>query len=587
MNSCPRHAVVARRKSPAGQGARGITKSMRWCGLAGLVCAFGRAPALAEGFLHAPKAGNGGPALYLTPRCGARAEALCPFGSRDSPWRRSGVPASPASLTAVEKGHVTRARRLASAQRQCVPQPTAPRTALSAGTDGAGRAERDASASASASETLLAGLTRDVIFMRVFAWASFAFLLSLVQPFYGVMAGTFVMSFVGNSVVHMWERSSVKLQAWADARGLKFVPRPTRKMLSVVYCCMLLAVLSIGSCITVPIIYDSWRYLKTVLLSDNPYVELANSLYYMAGPEATARVESLLGTVFGEPSASALRSLQKVGEAPALTWQLQQSLKGYVAASLPIFNKILKGGSQFFAQFMASLLFSFICIYDAPRLSRGVQRLGSRESAIAPVYNEVAPRVGFFGQLVGKSLEAQLMIALWNTLLTTGGLWLLGVSGAAFFSVLVFVCSFIPLLGVLLSTMPMCVVALGEFGVYKMFQVWLMVFVVHVVEAYFLNPQIYSSKLKLHPLLVLVALYVTVCLCVKRVGCGALKMTLCAHACCGCVNVECQSELTHTCVQEHCFGIGALFLAVPVTVFVIQAVLGGISKTRTNGQLEI
>jgi len=32
-------------------------------------------------------------------------------------------------------------------------------------------------------------------------------------------------------------------------------------------------------------------------------------------------------------------------------------------------------------------------------------------------------------------------------------------------------------------------------------QVWLMVFAVHVFEAYFLNPQIYSSKLKLHPIL--------------------------------------------------------------------------------------
>ena len=158
MNSCPRHAVVARRESLVGQGARGITKSMRWCGLAGLVCAFGRAPAPAAGFLHAPKADNGGAALYLIPPCGARAEALCPFGSRDSPWRRSGVPASQVSLTAVEKGHVTRARRLASAQRQCVPQPTAPRTALSAGTDGAGRAERDSSASASALPVYLAGI---------------------------------------------------------------------------------------------------------------------------------------------------------------------------------------------------------------------------------------------------------------------------------------------------------------------------------------------------------------------------------------------------------------------------------------------
>jgi hypothetical protein len=40
--------------------------------------------------------------------------------------------------------------------------------------------------------------------------------------------------------------------------------------------------------------------------------------------------------------------------------------------------------------------------------------------------------VTFFGQLVGKSLEAQLLIALWNTFLTTGGLWLLGVSVGLF-----------------------------------------------------------------------------------------------------------------------------------------------------------
>ncbi len=56
---------------------------------------------------------------------------------------------------------------------------------------------------------------------------------------------------------------------------------------------------------------------------------------------------------------------------------------------------------------MASLLFSFILIYDHPRITRGVKRLGSKESTIAPLYNEVAPRVAFFGQLVGKSLEAQ------------------------------------------------------------------------------------------------------------------------------------------------------------------------------------
>ena len=40
---------------------------------------------------------------------------------------------------------------------------------------------------------------------------------------------------------------------------------------------------------------------RRVLLSDNPYVELANSIHLMLGAEATSRVESLLGTIFGEP----------------------------------------------------------------------------------------------------------------------------------------------------------------------------------------------------------------------------------------------------------------------------------------------
>ena len=191
--------------------------------------------------------------------------------------------------------------------------------------------------------------------MQVLAWSSFALLLYAVKPFYGVIAGTFIMSFVGNSVVAMWERTAVRVQAWAAEQGYE-VPRPPRKMLAAAYCLMMLTVLSIGSCITVPIVFDSWRYLKSVLLSDNPYVELANSMYSMLGPEATGRVESLLATLFGEPSRGALNSLSRVSDAPALSCQLQQSLKGYVAASRPFFNKILKGGSQVFAQVVSALI---------------------------------------------------------------------------------------------------------------------------------------------------------------------------------------------------------------------------------------
>jgi hypothetical protein len=197
-------------------------------------------------------------------------------------------------------------------------------------------------------------MSRDPTFMQFVAWGGFACILALLQPFYGVMAGTFIMAFVGNSIVHMWEQTVARLKEFAAGKGYN-IWCPSRRVLATAYCCMMLTVLSVGSCITVPLVFDSWRYLKSVLLSDNPYVELANSIYHFLGPEATSRVESLLGAIFGEPSKQALKSLASFGDAPALTWQLQLSLKGSVAACLPFFNKLLKGGSQVFAQVVLPL----------------------------------------------------------------------------------------------------------------------------------------------------------------------------------------------------------------------------------------
>lgn len=246
-------------------------------------------------------------------------------------------------------GRAQGSRRSPHFQRHCSMSGNPDREVLDVDKSSLGMSESSAGAGESSGKTWLEALMGDAVFMQVLAWSSFALLLYAVKPFYGVIAGTFVMSFVGNSVVAMWERTSERIQAWAAGQGVD-IPRPPRKMLAAAYCLMMLTVLSIGSCITVPIVFDSWRYLKSVLLSDNPYVELANSMYSMLGPEATSRVESLLATLFGEPSRGALNSLGRVSDAPALTCQLQQSLKGYVAASLPFFNKILKGGSQVFAQ---------------------------------------------------------------------------------------------------------------------------------------------------------------------------------------------------------------------------------------------
>lgn len=84
--------------------------------------------------------------------------------------------------------------------------------------------------------------------------------------------------------------------------------------------------------------------------------------------------------------------------------------------------------------------------------------------------------------------------------------------------------------GCIISTFPIGFVALTEYGFIKLALVILMVFGVHVVEAYGLNPAIYSAHLRLHPLLVLTVLV----------------------------------------IAEHSMGVWGLLLAVPMTVFALD-----------------
>jgi hypothetical protein len=129
-------------------------------------------------------------------------------------------------------------------------------------------------------------------------------------------------------------------------------------------------------------------------------------------------------------------------------------------------------------------------------------------------------------------------------------MWVLAIPGMGLLSLFVFLCSFIPIMGCVvsrarllcsslsprgirwparqgragpprahgqacsravpgnptphpqISTVPIGFVALTEYGFVKLALVIAMVLVVHAVEAYALNPAIYSANLKLHPLMV-------------------------------------------------------------------------------------
>ena len=131
-----------------------------------------------------------------------------------------------------------------------------------------------------------------------------------------------------------------------------------------------------------------------------------------------------------------------------------------------------------------------------------------RNSRVGDFYEEAAPPIGRFGVLLGRAIEAQAAIAVLNTLLTLIGLLLLEIPLVAMLSVIVFVCSFVPVLGVLISTTPIVLVALNAGGFGLSLAAIGLVVIVHAVEAYLLNPLIYGKHLKLNPVLTLIILYV-------------------------------------------------------------------------------
>ena len=177
------------------------------------------------------------------------------------------------------------------------------------------------------------------------------------------------------------------------------------------------------------------------------------------------------------------------------------SLKYAAEVITNIGGKILAVASAF----LLSLLFSFLIVLDLPRLTRSVTSLA--HTKIAFIYNEVAPSIAAFGRELGHAFQAQIIIAIFNTLFTAIGLWVLGMtSNTAFLLMIVFVCSFVPIAGVFISSTPICLIALQQGGFSLVLMAIVLIIVIHHIEAYVLNPRIYGQHLHMNPVLVLVIL---------------------------------------------------------------------------------
>lgn len=325
--------------------------------------------------------------------------------------------------------------------------------------------------------------------VRLFVWVLFFGLLYLMRSFSVLIFLTFVFSYI-------------------QAHGVeKLAPHFKRRSSAVVMVTLVfLGVLSsIGSYLVpqvisqaelfadnfksylvkldgeVLVLSDSFPSLKAMVFKDNQEVLSEGNWEASKSPFAQA-IYTLLG-------------FHKSEEGKFVDFKELTSLLKNIGAPL------LASLSSFFL----ALLFSFLIVLDLPRLTRSIIAL--RETKIGFIYDEVADSIVSFGTTLGHALEAQLFIAIINTVLTALAIFLFGLGKKlAFLSLIVFLCSFIPVAGVFLSSIPICLIVIEESGFKGAFFMALLIWGIHLIETYILNPKIFGERLHINPVLVLMIL---------------------------------------------------------------------------------
>ena len=390
---------------------------------------------------------------------------------------------------------------------------------------------------------------------RVVIWVILFALLWLMRDFFGVVFLSFVLAIIAAPMAEVGRRR-LKLPHWAA--------------LSLVYVIFLLLLASFVRFVVPSVAFEVNRLIENLpatelrlietknrIVDDYPSlrqpltgflrsalpdevaaaieIRLANERARLGISEAEL-AEALEADAPPEPRLAQYFNRQDQLYLNALMTEQFQQVRDWAPAVINMLYRAI-------ATTLLALLFSFLILIDLGRIKRGLAQL--KNSKIGDFYDEAAQPVARFGVLVGRAIEAQATIAIVNTTLTLIGLLLLGIPLVAMLSVIVFVCSFVPVLGVFISTTPIVLVALNADGPSLSLAAIGMVIAIHAVEAYLLNPMIYGRHLKLNPVLTLIILY----------------------------------------VAYHAFGLWGMLLGVPVARYFIHDVLGVPFREKTPQSL--
>lgn len=164
----------------------------------------------------------------------------------------------------------------------------------------------------------------------------------------------------------------------------------------------------------------------------------------------------------------------------------------YLEQGLGFVMKYFTNISQFALQLFLAILLSLFFLLEKPRLVAFTRQF--KDSKLAAFYNEIAFFGGKFANTFGKVIEAQFIIAIVNSVLSAIALSIMGFPQLFGLTIMIFFLGLIPVAGVIISLIPLSLIAYTIGGFIQVVYIWITIAIIHAIEAYILNPKLMSSK---------------------------------------------------------------------------------------------
>jgi predicted PurR-regulated permease PerM len=179
----------------------------------------------------------------------------------------------------------------------------------------------------------------------------------------------------------------------------------------------------------------------------------------------------------------------------AITFSSEQ-----LASLIEFAHSLIVGILEAFIAIILTLMVAAFISIDLPRLMSFVRSLVPEH--LTPGYDQL---LGRLDEGLAGVVRGQLIICLINGIFTYVGLALLNVKFSVLLAVVAGIFSIIPVFGTVISTIPICLIALTQSFTKGVLVLGWILFI-HFVEANILNPKIIGTSAEIHPAIVIFAL---------------------------------------------------------------------------------